>query len=430
MAAGIPELLARPNARDDLGQRSDPGPAQRAGQTQSLTAQRDASIARGDLARLTASKAVANTSLRWLPFFLPTLALAFDTKTSTLAVLLGVAEASGLATLLAGRWLDRGHERLVIALALLVVGAGCLIALVGSVPAFAATALLVGGGTGYVTVGGHAWISSRVPFERRARFIGIYEMSWASALLVGAPIVAVLISLFGWRGPFISLAIAAVIASAMVWLIDEGPPHEPAPTTVAIATAPTRHAWTVIAASAAIAMAGLSLIVVAGTWLDDGLGVSTSGIGLVAMAFGAAELTASASSSAFADRLGKFRTVRVTVALLLAGVLIVSVAGTSLVVGAIGLVIFFVSFEYSIVTSFSLVSEAMPNARGRTLGLSNAVSTVARGAGVISAGLLYEHYEIKGPALLSGVAAAIALVLLGVAARTSPLAERGDRPVG
>jgi len=371
-------------------------------------------IAGTHLLRLTAGKAVANTAMRWLPFFLPTLAIAFDSKTSTLAILLGVAEAAGLSTLVAGRWLDRGRERRVMIIALGVVSAGCLVALIGSVPAFAVTALLIGGGTGYVTVAGHTWISARVPFDRRARFIGVYEMSWASALLIGAPVVAVLISLFGWRGPFIALAGLAALAAASVWTIDEPPPLE-VRVPLEGRRPLTRHAWTVIAASASIAMAGLSLIVVAGTWLDDVLGVSTGGIGLVAMAFGAAELTASSSSSAFADRLGKFRTVRVTTATILVGLLVISIAGSSLVVGAIGLLIFFLAFEYSVVTSFSLVSEAMPNARGQTLGLSNAISTVARGIGVTSAGLLYERFEIIGPAALSASAAIAALLLLRAA---------------
>lgn len=374
-------------------------------------------IGRAELTKLTFGKGTVNTGIRWLPFFLPTLAIAFDSSTATLALLLGVAEASGLSTVLIGRWLDAGRERPVIITALVIVAVSCVLALAGSVWFFAAAMVLLGAASSNVTVAGHAWISARVPFAGRARFIGVYEMSWASALLVGVPIIAILINLFGWRGPFIAVAGTSLVAAVLIGTIDDGAGHVRRPLAKADKTPITRDAWIIIAASSTIALAGLTTIVVAGTWLDEKLGVSTGGIGLVAMSFGVAELIASSSSSAFADRLGKRRTIQFSVAALLVGLAIISVADTSLLVGTLGLLVFFLGFEYSIVTSFSLVSEAMPEARGRVLGVGNAISTVSRGVGVAAAGLLYENFEIAGPITLSAASATLSLVLLASVAR-------------
>ena len=376
-------------------------------------------IAAADLARLTGAKAVANTSLRWIPFFLPTLALAFDARTALLAAVLGIAEASGLATLVAGRWLDAARERFVIIVALVSISLASVIALIGSVPAFAVMAIILGAAAGYVTVGGHAWISARVPFDRRARFIGIYEISWAMALLIGAPIVAGLIGLFGWRGPFVAAAIASLIAAVAVGSIKDGERVEAPKVRAALARLGS-DVWIVIGAAAGTSMAGLTTIVVAGTWLDEELGVSTAGVGLVAMLFGAAELLASTSSSAFADRVGKRRSMQVSVTGVLVGLGIISVAGSSLLIGVIGLVVFFVGFEYSIVTSFSLVSEALPEARGRAIGVGSAISTLARGIGVFAAGFLYEAFGIVGPATLSAAAAVVSLAFLFAVSRKRP----------
>lgn len=377
-------------------------------------------IGRSELIRLTAGKGVANTALRWLPFFLPTLAVAFRSSTPTLAVLLGLAEASGLATLFAGRWLDSGRERLVIIVSLVAVSVGSLVALQGSVWAFAVMAVLLGVASGYVTVGGHAWISARVPFDRRARFIGVFEISWASALLIGAPLVAILISLFGWRGPFVAVAVAALVAGFGVWTIDDGEQSHSEEPKLVKKVPLTLDAWIIVVIAATVAITGLSTIVVAGTWLDEVLGVSTGGVGLVAMSFGLAELTASSSSAAFADRLGKRRTVQGAALATMVGLAVIAVTGTSLLIGALGLLIFFVGFEYSIVTSFSLVSEAMPEARGRTIGISSAISTLARGIGVAIAGFLYESFGIHGPVVLSSAAIAVAFLLLAVIARRRP----------
>ncbi len=99
---------------------------------------------------------------------------------------------------------------------------------------------------------------------------------------------------------------------------------------------------------------------------------------------------------------------------------VIAITGSSLALGVVGLCIFFVGFEYSIVTSFSLVSEAMPSARGRALAVGNGVSTVARGFGVGVSGILYETFEIRGPATLSVIGAAGALVFLALGGRRRP----------
>ena len=374
---------------------------------------------RPQIVRLTVGKAVANTAFRWIPFFLPTLVVAFDTTTTALTTIIGVGEMAGLATLLAGRHLDLDRERVIMTAAMAVVGLSSLLALSGSVVLFAISFFLLILGVAFYTVSGHVYLSRRVPFANRGRAIGLFEVSWALALLVGAPVVALLIGAFGWRGPFLAVAIAA---AAVVVLISR-PGDTSVPTEDAIRpTGKVRlepQAIVLIAASAATALAGLTVIVIAGTWLDDRLGVSTGGIGLVAMAFGAAELAASTSSAAFADRFGKLASTRAALLAVLIGLAIMTQAGSSLAVGVAGLVVFFLGFEYAIVTSFSIVSESMPAARGRALAANNGVGTLVRGAGAAASGLLYERFGIEGPATVSIVGALLAIVLLTVGARSA-----------
>jgi predicted MFS family arabinose efflux permease len=156
-----------------------------------------------------------------------------------------------------------------------------------------------------------------------------------------------------------------------------------------------------------MATAGLSVFVISGTWLHDAFGVSTAGIGFAAMAFGGIELLASTSTAAFADRLGKLRSTIAGLATLAVGLTIMLASNGRLAVGMAGLLIFLLGFEYGFVTSLSLTSEAMPEARGTTLALSNAIGTMARGAGAIATGWLYGMHGIEGTAALSGCAAVI-----------------------
>lgn len=369
-------------------------------------------ISRSQLVRLTAGKSVACTALRWIPFFLPTLAIAFASSTAELTTILGVGEMAALVTLLAGRHFDAGRERKIMTGALGLIAVSSVLALVGTITSFAGAFLLIVIGVSLYTVGGHTYLSRRITFDRRGRAIGLFETSWASALLIGAPLIALLINIVGWRGPFVALAVLATVMAVVV-------ARTPDTATVSEdATAPvtkqplTAAAWRVVFASAATGVAGLTTIVIAGTWLDDQLGVSTGGVGLVAMAFGTAELSSSLSSAAFADRIGKVRSTRAMLVLVLVGLAIMTQAGTSLVVGVLGLLCFFVGFEFAIVTSFGIVSEAMPHGRGRALAVGNAVGTVTRGASTIATGRLYDQFGINGPITLSVLAAVVAISLL------------------
>ncbi len=386
----------------------------------------DMGVERSTLTTITGAKAVANTALRWIPPFLPTLEAAFGATTTQLTTILGASEFAGLSTLAVGDHLDRGRERAVMVASLGLVTMSSLIALTGSIVSFAVAFVVLVLGVANYTVAGHAWISHRVVYRWRARAIGIFEISWALAMLVGAPVVAVLINRFGWRGPFVALAIGSLIAAFVVaFVLPSSPPRSTA-TSTPTGTGDDLHpdgalsdlrrrppltvrAWLVVGGSALLALAGISVFVVSGSWLSDSFDVSTSGIGVVAMGFGAVELTASTSIAAFADRLGKVRSTLAGICTLLVGIGFMSIAGDRLAVGVVGLLVFLLGFEYGFVTSLSLTSEAMPEARGATLAIGNAVGTFARGGGVIVSGLLFGAFGIAGSLALSGCAAAASL---------------------
>jgi MFS transporter, DHA1 family, inner membrane transport protein len=366
---------------------------------------------RRQLVVLTGTKSIANTALRWVGPFLPTLERAFGTTTATLTGIMGVAELGGLTTGATGPLLDRGHERTVFCLGLVAVAASSAIALGGSVALFAVSFVVLVLGVGNLTVAGHAWIAHRVPYSTRSRAIGSFETSWALALLLGAPLLALLIRWFGWRGPYVALACAAAVAATLVWaLVAPGLPRSGETTTV---TTPRvrlpRSAWPPMLATAAIAATGMSVFIVSGAWLDDAHGVSTGGLGLVAALFGALELVSSSSVALFADRVGARRSVAAGLVVLGCGLAIIATSGSSQALAIGGLAVFLTGFEYGFVSSLTLVSEAAPAARGRAIGLASMLGTLARSAAVIAAGQLYDAFGISGPVVWSAVTGSFAM---------------------
>ena len=369
------------------------------------------------LAVFTAAKVVSNTALRWVGPFLPTLERAFGTTTGTLTGIMGVCELGGLSTGATGATLDRGHERRVFVLGLIAVSVSSLIALWGTVGSFAVSFGLLIVGVSNLTVAGHAWIGHRVPFSARGRAIGLFETSWAIALLVGAPILAVLISRYGWRGPYVAVAIGAILAAiAVLVFVSPGSPGTPAEPGTA-ARIP-RSAWPPMLAAAFTAAAGLGTFVVSGAWLDDAHGVSTGGLGAVAAGFGLVELVSSSSVATFGDRIGSRRSVLCGLAVLGVGVAVMLGSGDSRTLAIVGLLCFLGGFEFAFVSALTLVTEAAPLARGRAIGISNACGTVARAGAVIASGQLYEAHGMSGSLVLAG-GAAVAATGLTVVTSTS-----------
>lgn len=369
---------------------------------------------RTDLAVLTTAKTVSNTALRWVGPFLPTLERAFSTTTGTLTGIMGVCELGGLTTIVTGPHLDRGHERRVFVWGLAAVTISSLIALVGTVTSFAVAFGVLILGVANLTVAGHAWIGHRVAYSARGRAIGVFELSWAVAMLLGAPVLAVLIDWFGWRGPFVALAAASAAASVAVHLLvsDDSPTHHPA--RAAQLTGNQKlplSAWLPMLASAGTAAAGLGILVVSGAWLDDAHGVSTGGLGLIAAAFGAIEFVSSTTVATRGDRLGARRSLAAGLVVLLGGCALMASAGDSRTQAIAGLLTVLAGFEFGFVSSLTLMSEAAPEARGKALGISNGFGTVARAGAIVASGQLYEAFGIAGSLTM---VAAVAVAALGL----------------
>jgi MFS transporter, DHA1 family, inner membrane transport protein len=380
---------------------------------------------RAQLATMTGAKVVSNTALRWVGPFLPTLERAFGASTGTLTGIMGVAELGGLTTLASGSQLDRRRERAVFVGGLALIAVGSLVALGGTTTTFAIGFVMLVVGVANHTAAGHAWIGHRVPFAARARAIGVFETSWALALLAGAPLIALLIDRFGWRGPFVALAIGLTAAAAVVaWRVPRDDHDErdevrvsfvrEAPRTKLTRTLPA-SAWAPMLASAFTAMAGIGVFVVSGAWLDDDYGVSTTGLGVIAALFGAVELASSVSVAGFADRVGAHRSVLGGLVTLVAGLGVIGLAGSSQATAVVGLAVFLAGFEYGFVSSLALVTEAAPEARGTAIGVGNALGTIARSVSLIVSGQLYEAYGIAGSATMATVAALVAMAFTAIA---------------
>jgi predicted MFS family arabinose efflux permease len=243
-----------------------------------------------------------------------------------------------------------------------------------------------------------------VTYERRARAIGVLETTWALGFLVGAPLAGWLIERSGWEAPFWLLAVAAALLIAPVAMTTAG--HV---TAAKVDLKPKLHsrARYFLAVAALLAASAEIVFITFATWLEDVHGFGVAALAALATGLGVAELAAEGATILVTDRLGKARAVALGLSTCAAGFLLMAMGSGTLAVGLAGLVVGVTGFEFAIVSSISLATELVPEARVRLLSRMVVAQALGRAAAALI-GLAV--YAAAGMGAVGPVAAAAALI--------------------
>jgi len=381
---------------------------------------------RTSLAFLSAERLVMNTAYRFVYPFLPVIARGLGVPLEQAALLVSVRHIAGLGTPAVTRAVGHRPRRLIgTGLLLFIVGSAVTVltnAYIGALIGFA----LIGIAKPVFDVSSQAYVSDRVGYGQRARYLSVFEFTWAGALLLGAPATGWLISRTSWSVPFLVFAI--LTAGALLLLsrfVDrditvDGAQGKPLPITS------SGRAFLVVAGF--FALASEMIIVVFGAWMEDSFGLSLVALGGVAMVIGASELAGEGATFAFTDALGKRRAVLIGLAISIVGFALLvptrNAMGPGLAV--LGLALF--GFEFTIVSSIPLASELMPLSRARYLGWMVVAMSLARSAGAAIGPLLFDSFGLAGPALAAVAADVAAAIILFSRVREHTSLEHEEVP--
>ena len=229
---------------------------------------------RASLGYLTGLRLIINTAARFVSFFLPAIARGLGVPLEQAGDLVSIRWAAGLPTPLFVAALSRGRPRRNL------IGLGLRLFALGSMVT-AATSVYVGAVIGFIMMGvakplfdvsSQAYLADRVPYDKRGRVLGIFELTWAGGLLVGAPLAGWMIRSSGWRSPFWLLGgLLAIGALVLGRMLDEdtGDVHG---SDGRLRLDRPSAAFLVVAAL--YAMAAELMFVVLGAWLEDSFGLS------------------------------------------------------------------------------------------------------------------------------------------------------------
>ncbi len=396
----------------------------------------------------------SNLLLRYPAPFLGVIASGLGTTVGVMGLALSAGEFAGLGAPAVGRAADRRGPRLAmgVGLGLCTVGAlGAAAAPVVIVFALAMVVIQLSKVSFDAAV--TSWVADRVPFARRSEVTGIIETSWAMALLVGIPVLALVVDRWGWRTGYVAIAVLCGAGAVFAWrripdetpaavgdvavadagVVSSGTPSSgtvspgtlspgtlspgasvgPAPGSPAAWWRLPRRSLAALAAVALLMGAIQLVVVVEGVWFEDAFGFSTAGIGGGILVIGVAELVGSLSSARLTDRVGKRRS-------MVAGALVMGpcmaclgLVGSNAVIGIAVLAVGTMGFEYALVSAFPLVAELDVMARGTMFTLMLAAGTVMRGVSDALGGVLFDLGGITAVGLTSaGMVAAVLLVLV------------------
>ena len=376
---------------------------------------------RTSLGYLSAERLVMNTAYRFVYPFLPVIARGLGVPLEQAALLVSARYMAGLATPAVARVVGRGEQRRrLIVTGMLLFIAGCAVtvltnAYVGALLGFA----LLGIAKPVFDVSSQAYVSDRVDYERRARYLSVFEFTWAGALLIGAPAVGWLIARTSWSTPFWAFALLTVAALLLLpRFVDADVDHETA-TGARLRLDTSGKAFLLVAGL--FALASEMIIVVFGVWMEDSFGLSLVALGGAAVVIGASELAGEGMTFAITDRIGKRRAVLAGLVISAAGFILLVPAQNNLGLGLAVLGFALFGFEFTIVSSIPLASELMPLARARYLAWMVVAMSLTRGLGAAVGPILFDSFGLPGPAFAAVAADIVAAVVLVTWVR-----ERGE----
>ncbi len=343
-----------------------------------------------------ATRTVLFSGVRMIYPFLPVLARGLGVPIERVAVVISTRSLTAVLNPLMTPYSDNRGRKAGMLLGLGVfTGFNLLIALVPRYWAFflGTCGAMVGINIYLYTL--QAFLGDAVPYERRGRVQGLSELAWSFSYFLMMPLLALLISRSGWTAPYKVLAVlGALLVALSAWQLPRdvrsGPPGA--------GSGLWKRLYQVFSYPPALAGLFLGLFMsmgnefislMFGVWMEDDFGMKIAALGAASAVIGLAEMGGEGLMAGLTDRLGKRRSIRIGLAANCAASLALYLLGGRLWTALLGLFLFYLTFEFSIVSMLPLMTQVLPESRATMMGMNYAFYGIGRATAALLAPWLY-----------------------------------------
>ena len=261
-----------------------------------------------------------------------------------------------------------------------------------------------------------AYLGDRVPYEKRGRVLGITEFAWSLSAIIGIPLVGFIIAQNGWLAPFpLIVLLGALSFLLLAWML----PKDTAPKEGEAGFLKNLgKVFSYPPAIAALAMAGLysaaneTVTLVYGVWIEQAFALSIASLAATALAIGISEFGGEVLVTMFTDKIGKRKAIVIGLIGNCLAALALPFFGRWMVGAMLSLFLFYLTFEFTLVSGIPLMTEILPPARATMMAAHMAVIALGRSVGDLLAPSLFTHSAIPG--IASNALVAIGFNLLAI----------------
>jgi predicted MFS family arabinose efflux permease len=238
-----------------------------------------------------------------------------------------------------------------------------------------------------------AYIGDRVPYERRGLAIAITEFGWSLAFILGMPLMGFVISRNGWMAPFPLLMLMGALMFGLLYFVLPREDHQPDPDATFFSN--IRLVLVSVPALAGLsiglwASAGNEVVnLIFGVWLEDAFALKIVALAGASAVIGFAELGGEGLVALFVDRLGKHRAVAIGLVANCGSAVLLPLLGRTTAGALVGLFLFYITFEFTLVSIIPMMTEVLPGARATVMALNVAGESLGRAIGAPLAPILY-----------------------------------------
>jgi predicted MFS family arabinose efflux permease len=239
-----------------------------------------------------------------------------------------------------------------------------------------------------------AYFGDRIPYGKRGLALSITEVGWSLAFILGIPLMRFLIERRGWSAPFPVLAMLGIGMFIVIWRMvpRRDAKHIPSRGRRANFSAVLRNIPALAGISIAMwASAANELVnLVFGIWLEDSFGLRIAALAGASAVIGLSELSGEGLVALVTDRIGKLRALSLGLTANIAASLLLPLIGRTEIGALVGLFLFYITFEFVIVSHIPMMTEMVPDARATALSFNLTGHLLGRTLGAFLATFIYQ----------------------------------------